>query len=157
MAISLHVPGWRTLRLEHLVLDYNGTLALDGRLAEGVAERISTLRERMRIHVLTADTFGMARAELGNLDCELLVIEGGNEQREKSRYLERLGTDVSVAIGNGRNDREMLARAALAIAVLGPEGLASEALAAADIVVPHPASALDLLIHPQRIVATLRS
>lgn len=157
MPITITVPGWRTLDLAHLVLDFNGTLALDGRLLVGVEARLQDLASRLRIHVLTADTFGRAKIELGNARCELVVLRPGDEHRQKADYLDRLGADACAAIGNGRNDREMLARAALAIAVLGAEGLASEALAAADIVVPDPVSALDLLLHPQRIAATLRS
>jgi soluble P-type ATPase len=50
----------------------------------------------------------------------------------------------------------MLSSAALGIAVLGPEGLAVEALRAAHVVVARIEDALDLLLHPQRLVATLR-
>ena len=157
MSVEVEIPGGPKLNIEHLVLDYNGTLALDGYLAEGVASRISALGERLTIHVLTADTFGRARAELGNVRCTLVVLKPGNEHRQKAEYLEQLDPDRCAAVGNGRNDREMLAQAALAIAVLGQEGLASDILAAADIVVPDPVSAPDLFLHPQRIAATLRS
>jgi soluble P-type ATPase len=157
MPITVDVPGWRSLSLAHLVLDYNGTLALDGRLVTGVADRLAVLAGRVRIHVLTADTFGLAEAQLGNLKCDLLVIPPGNEHLKKAEYLDRFGANSCAVIGNGRNDREMLARAALAIVVLGPEGLATEALAAADIVVPGINEALDLLDDPLRLVASLRS
>ncbi len=50
----------------------------------------------------------------------------------------------------------MLAAAALGIAVPGPEGAAAVTLAAADVVAPDILVALDLLTHPQRLVATLR-
>lgn len=157
MALAIEITGGPTLNLEHLVLDYNGTLALDGHLMEGVAQRIAVLADRLQIHVVTADTFGHARAALRNAQCTLVVLKPGNEHRQKAEYLEQLGPELCAAVGNGRNDREMLARAALAIAVLGAEGLAAEALAAADIVVPDPVSALDLFLNPKRIVATLRS
>ncbi len=157
MAITITVPGWRTLNLAHLVLDYNGTLALDGRPLVGVESRLQELARQLEIHVLTADTFGQVKAELRNPWCELVVLKAGDEHRQKADYVKQLGAEAVAAIGNGRNDREMLAQAALAIAVLGSEGLANEALAAADIMVPDAVSALDLLLHPQRIVATLRS
>ena len=38
--IAHKIPGFGALRLEHLVLDYNGTLALDGRLLRGVGPRL---------------------------------------------------------------------------------------------------------------------
>jgi soluble P-type ATPase len=50
----------------------------------------------------------------------------------------------------------MLSAAALGIAVLGQEGLDPEALQAADLLVTQIADALDLLLHPQRLVATRR-
>jgi soluble P-type ATPase len=50
----------------------------------------------------------------------------------------------------------MLEAAALGIAVLGDEGLATEALQAADVVAGSIVQALDLLIRPARLVATHR-
>ncbi|MBV9327442.1 MAG: hypothetical protein JO020_15490 [Chloroflexi bacterium] len=50
----------------------------------------------------------------------------------------------------------MLREAALGIAIVGPEGLAAGALAAADVVVPSISDALGLLRNPKRLIATLR-
>ncbi|MCY1423708.1 hypothetical protein D9M71_394300 [compost metagenome] len=50
----------------------------------------------------------------------------------------------------------MLQKAALSIAVIGPEGASSIALGAADLVALDILSALDMLISPQRIVASLQ-
>lgn len=157
MSVVVAIPGGPDLELRYLVLDYNGTVALDGRLAEGVARRLEALGKQLQIHVLTADTFGRARIELDGVDCSVVVLEGADEHRQKAEYVDRLGAASVAAIGNGRNDRTMLERAALSIAVLGPEGLATEALAAADIAVPDPIAALELLLNPRRIAATLRS
>lgn len=33
--IEINIPGFGSLELDHLVLDYNGTMALDGQLIEG--------------------------------------------------------------------------------------------------------------------------
>jgi len=41
--IELTVPGFGALRLEHLVLDYNGTLAVDGKLLPGVRDALGAL------------------------------------------------------------------------------------------------------------------
>jgi soluble P-type ATPase len=54
--IEIDVPGRGLLRLSHLVLDVNGTLAVDGLLIDGVPERLAALRERLTLHLLTADT-----------------------------------------------------------------------------------------------------
>jgi soluble P-type ATPase len=71
--------------------------------------------------------------------------------------VDELGAEHVVAIGNGANDAAMLQQAVLGIAVLGGEGLATACLTAADIVVPSIESALDLLLYPRRLVATLRT
>jgi soluble P-type ATPase len=72
-------------------------------------------------------------------------------------YVSQLGRNETVCIGNGRNDRLMLPAAALGIAVIGPEGTAMDAMQASDVVTTSIHSALDLLLNPLRLVATLRS
>ncbi len=156
-ALEIAIPGQATLHLEYLVLDYNGTLAVDGVLLPEVADAMWRLAEYLSIHVVTADTFGHAREALATLPCELTVLHAERQDRAKLAYIEKLGAKRCVAIGNGRNDRLMLARAALGIAVVQAEGAAVEALLAAKVVVPDILSALNLLLHPLRLSATLRS
>ena len=155
--LSVAVPGYATLQLEHLVLDYNGTLACDGALIDGVCERLERLAQDLRIHVVTADTFGKARQALAGLPCQLQVLPAGNQEQAKLVYIQLLGCERVVAIGNGRNDRLMLEAAALGIAVVQREGAAAETLRAADAVCPSILDALDLLASPLRLVATLRT
>jgi len=155
--ISVSIPGFRDLRLAHLVLDYNGTLALDGLVLAGVREALVWLSAQVHIHVITADTFGLAAAQLGGLPLELLVLGGQGQAEAKRDLVLRLGAEHVVAIGNGRNDRMMLEAAALGIALVQKEGGAVEALAKADVASSDILDALDLLRHPQRLVATLRS
>ena len=88
---------------------------------------------------------------------EIAVLEAGDQARAKAARVEEIGAERTVAIGNGRNDRLMLARAALGIAVVLGEGAASEAIRAADVVCTSILDALDLLTHPQRLIAVLRS
>lgn len=155
--MKVEIPGFGTLVLGHLVLDYNGTLARDGRLLPGVRARLRALGGMLEVHVVTADTFGRARAQLKGADCSLVILPGRGQDRAKAAYVRRLGSARTVAIGNGRNDRLMLRAAALGIAVLQGEGAAAEALAAADAVAGSIGDALDLLLEPLRLVATLRS
>jgi P-type E1-E2 ATPase len=157
--IALDIPGRGSMRWEHLVLDLNGTLALDGSLIEGVAERTAILALNLRIHLLTADTHGTGQGIAGRLGVpchQLAALPGESERMSKQRFVEGLGADRVVAIGNGANDAGMLEAASLGIAVLGAEGAAVGALVAADVVAPSVADALDLLLHPQRLLATLR-
>ena len=44
----------------------------------------------------------------------------------------------------------------MTIAVIGPEGAAALAVGAAHVVAPNICAALDLLLNPQRLTATLR-
>jgi soluble P-type ATPase len=158
--LHIDVPGWKTLRLAHLFLDYNGTLALDGRLLPGVPERLKELSLCLDIHVLTADTFGSVREALGTLPCDLLIIPSQDQTQDqaqaKADHLRAFDPALSTAMGNGRNDALMLQEAALGIALLQEEGAAPQTLAAADVVCRSILDALDLLRHPLRLTATLR-
>ena len=138
-------------------MDYNGTLAQDGRLLEGVHPRLDRLAGQLRLHVITADTFGMARGELIRVPCELVILPVEEQAKSKLAYIDNLGRDQVAAIGNGRNDRLMLEAAALGIALIQGEGGAFEVISAAGVVMPDILSALDVLLFPKRLIATLRS
>jgi soluble P-type ATPase len=154
--ISFVIPDFGALALEHLVLDFNGTLAVDGMLLPGVGERLAALASQLSIHALTADTHGTAARALAGAPCALKIVPAAGQAEAKRRFVESLGAEGVVAIGNGRNDRRMLEAARLGIAVIQGEGAAAGTVAAADLVVPTIADALDLLAHPLRLVASLR-
>ena len=155
--IEVAIPGYKTLQFKHLVLDYNGTLAVDGELLPGVKEALKGLAEELQIHILTADTFGKVRSRVEGVPCELSILAVENQDTGKLDYVKGLGAQHTVCIGNGRNDRLMLKEAALGIAVLLEEGAALETLVSADVVSPSILSALELLTNPLRLTATLRS
>ena len=155
--LHLAIPGRPPLALANLVLDYNGTLAVDGQPIPGVMERLRRLSEALHIHVLTADTFGTATAHCAGTLLMLHVIPTEDQASAKLRYVGRLGTDTCIAIGNGRNDHLMLEAAALGIAVTQAEGASPTSLAAADVVFGSILDALDALLAPKRLVATLRT
>ena len=155
--IEISIPGFRLLRLEHLVLDYNGTVAVDGRLIPGVKDRLQILGDDLRIHIITADTFGQVRASVADLKCYLHILPPEGQAEAKRDYIRGINADRTVCIGNGRNDRLMLQDAALGIAVILSEGACSGSITAADVVCTSIVEALDLLHHPLRLTATLRS
>ena len=155
--IEITIPGFRRLYLEHLVLDFNGTLGVDGRLINGVQPRLQALGHRLGIHVITADTFGSVGKVLQAISCELHLLPAGNQDEGKRDYVRQLGSSRVVAMGNGRNDRLMLAESALGIGVILAEGGFSGTLTHADVVCTSILDALDLLIYPLRLTATLRS
>lgn len=155
--IEIDVPGYKKYQLEHLVLDYNGTLACDGYLVRGVKECLEKLAVDLEIHVITADTFGKAGLKLQGIPCRLTVLPMGNQDTGKLDFVKHLGPESAVCIGNGRNDRLMLKEAALGIAVVLEEGAAAETIRSADVICASIISALELLMNPLRLIATLRS
>jgi soluble P-type ATPase len=154
--ISLTIPGRGDYELEHLVMDVNGTIAVDGLLIEGLAKKIGALRDRLTIHLLTADTHGKQSVIDQQLGLTAVRIAQGGESLQKADYVNKLGCEKVVAIGQGSNDAEMLEIARLGICVMSAEGVAKEALLAADLVVPNIVYGLELLEKPLRIVASLR-
>lgn len=154
--IELNIPGRGILRLNHLVTDVNGTLAVDGHLIDGVAHRLEALRDRLTVHMLTADTHGRQAAIDQQLNLRAIRIQPGDESGQKAGYVRRLGAESVLALGQGANDAGMLKYAALGICVLSTEGTAIEALLSADIFAPDIHTALDLLDKPLRIIASLR-
>jgi soluble P-type ATPase len=131
--------------VKHLVLDYNGTIALDGKLLPGVPELIAALALRFEIHVLTADTHRSCGKELASLPVKISVLDGSPEDVAKLAYVRTLGAASCICIGNGMNDRLMLAACALGIALVGNECAATRACLAADIIAPGIIQALKLL------------
>ena len=154
--IELNIPGRGLLKLEHLVTDVNGTLAVDGQLTEGVQQKIEALKDKLTIHMLTADTHGKQASIDQQLNLTAVRIKPGNEAGQKADYVRQLGAETVIALGQGANDAGMLKEAALGICVFSLEGTAGETLLSADLVAPDVNTALDLLNKPLRITASLR-
>ena len=154
--LHIAIPHHRKLTLEHLVLDLNGTLARDGVLLPGVKERLDQLKSHLTIHLVTANTHGGGQEAALELGIHFHKMGQGETGPQKLVLVTALGPQRVVAIGNGANDALMLETAALGIAVNGGEGAAVSAILAADIYAPDILVALDLLLHPDRIRATLR-
>jgi len=81
--LEIDIPGYKLLQLEHLLLNYNGTLAFEGELLDGVDTALSRLADHMRIHILTGDTFGMARDEVAGFPCELYILPSHGQDNAK--------------------------------------------------------------------------
>jgi len=154
--IEIDIPGNKKLMLEHLVLDYNGTIAFDGALLDGVKECLVELSQKLTIHVITADTFGGVEKALKDIDCKLAVIPLDRQDMAKLAFVEKIGCEKTVSMGNGANDRLMLKASALGVAIVSKEGAAFETLSSADVVCTDIRSALSLLSNPLRLIATLR-
>ena len=152
--IVVAVPGEPTFTLRHLLLDYNGTVAFDGQWIDGVLPRLRALSEQLHIEVLTSDTYGTLAQALRGQPVQARIVASGAEKAARAAALSDRGV---VAIGNGRNDVQMLQSSTLGIAILGPEGAHAATLHAAQLVAPSILAALDLLAFPARLVAALRT
>jgi P-type E1-E2 ATPase len=154
--LQFDIPGFGNVEIEHLVLDFNGTTAVNGKLILGVRDILNQLASHVEVHVITADTFSSAQKELQGVQCKLIVIPAERQSEEKFNYVSELGLMKTVAIGNGRNDALMLKSAVISIAVIQAEGCATSALNEAKIVSTNILDALELLQNPKQIIATLR-
>ena len=154
--IQIDIPSFGKLSLVHAVFDYNGTLAEDGKIIENVRERLVKLGEIINIHVITADTFGMAAFQLKGMPLELHILKKSNEDEQKQKFIKNMGADKVAAFGNGNNDRSMLQEARIGIAVIGKEGCSAKAMQSSDIIVTSILDGLDVLLQPLRAKATLR-
>lgn len=151
--IRIEIPQRRVIELQHAVFDINGTLAIDGMPIPGVVDRLKVLGEHLSLHALTAGTHG----NLVELEKVLgLPLQRINSGEEKLQYVQRLGSAQVIAFGNGMNDVGMLRLAAIGVAILAGEGVAIGALQAADVLAFGPVDAIDLVLKPKRLVATLR-
>jgi len=154
--IELVIPGRGPLQIQHLVSDVNGTLAVDGQLIDGLVKRIANLRDRVTVHLLTADTHGRQALIDKQLGLVAVRVQAGDEASQKEAYVRDLGAETVVALGQGANDANMLKAAGLGICVLSQEGTAVETLQSADLLMPDIFSALDLFNKPLRMIASLR-
>ena len=154
--ITIDIPGREIITIEHLVLDYNGTVAEDGQLIDGVEERMRALKDRVSIHVLTADTYGTVRAQCDPIGVHVETFPRAGAAECKLEIVQRLGSHV-MCVGNGFNDVLMFDAADLSVAVLEKEGTYAGLIAHADIVTRSIVDAFDLLIRTDRMRATLRT
>jgi len=154
--LDVDIPGFGQVQLKYFVSDFTGTLSVGGKLLPGVKERLDKLADIMEIQILTADTFGVVKKELEGVRCSIKILEGEKHDVQKREYVLGLSPDRVVAFGNGNNDRQMLKIARIGIAVSEGEGCSVDALTAANIHVNRAIDALDLMLNPKRLKATLR-
>ena len=151
--IRIDIPQRGIIELHHAVFDVNGTLAVDGIPIPGVVDRLHVLAEQLSLHALTAGTHGNIAELERSFGFPLHMIATGEE---KVRFVEQLGSAGVIAFGNGGNDVAMMHVAAIGVAILAGEGLAIEALQAADVLALGPIDAIELALKPKRLIATLR-
>lgn len=154
--ISVSIPGWGDLDIQYLVIDYNGTCAFDGKIKDQAKELMEKISRYIKVFIITSDTYGNIDNEVNTIGFSIIKVSKENSGAEKARIIRELGPEKVVAIGNGANDAMMLKEAGLGIAVIGEEGCAGFVIKEADIVVKDVNDALNILLHPERLMATLR-
>ena len=154
--LEIKIPSLGQFIFKHIVFDFNGTLATDGSISETVENRLKELCKKMEVHVITMDTFGTVADQLSHLSLQVAVLNGDRGTDEKEKYIQTLGSDCCIAVGNGSNDCKMLRAAMLSIAIIGREGLSQKALKDADLFFTSIEDVFDSLENPARLMATLR-
>ena len=154
--IEIAIPGRGNYTIKNVVVDLNGTIAVDGNIIQGVKEKMAILSQELDIFLVTADMNKNAERLVKDLPVTLYKIKEGEENNQKLQVVLKQGKDNTVSIGNGCNDISMLKESAIGICVVGGEGASAEAMMASDLVVVTINDALDLLLKPHRLKATLR-
>lgn len=153
----IEIPGREKLEIKNVLLDYNGTIAEDGELKECVKKRVIELHNKgLSVYVLTADTHGTVKAQCKDLPLKIEIFDRSDAARHKRAVVEKLGRDTCISMGNGFNDGEMFEASVISVAVMGDEGCSVKSMLKADVVCRAIEDALDLLIKPKRLIATLR-
>lgn len=155
--MKIEIPGREVLDIQNIVFDYNGTVAIDGKLLDEVSKNINDLSSQFNFYVITADTYGTVQKELENTNCEVIVIGKENQDICKLDFVKSLDHKTVLSVGNGRNDKLMLKETALGIAILQEEGLCTETLLNSDILVSSILDVFGFLKDTNRLVATLRN
>lgn len=155
--ITYEIPGRENVEVQNIVFDYNGTLAVNGKLIEGVKELINKLGGDTNIYILTADTYGTVEEECKALKAKVLSFPRENAGESKREIVRNLGGGNTICVGNGFNDIPMFEEAVISIAVIEGEGVSGKLLAKADIVARSIIEALGILLNKNMIKATLRN
>ncbi|MBI2636220.1 haloacid dehalogenase [Candidatus Peregrinibacteria bacterium] len=154
--MKFSIPGRGDFDIQKVIFDLNGTLTIDGKVIEGVPERIQALRQRvLALFLFTGDTQGNGATIAKELGLELKVTGHAQDKANEARELE---SEHCAAIGNGSIDIELFKTVKFPMAVRQAEGSCPKAEEEALIVFPSILDALDALLQepPKRIIATLR-
>lgn len=155
--ILYQIPGRKDIEIENLVFDYNGTIAVNGKLIDGVSQLINELSNHVNIYILTADTYGTVEKECQNIKAKVLTFPKENAGQSKRDIVRNLDCNKTLCLGNGFNDIPMFEEAVLSIAIIEGEGASGKLLSKADIVVRDIIEGIKIILNSNMIKATLRN
>jgi len=153
--ITILRSGQEPLKIDFILLDFEGTLASDRRVHPKAKDRINLLSKQTKIYILTKEEKILMEEILKKVKAEIIYLMEGEASQQKLDLLRQLGASRTVAIGNGVDDVPMIEEAGFGISVMGKEGTFSEAMKKADVVFMNILDALDFLLKPLRQKATL--
>jgi len=153
---SVTIPGWGTVHIHNVVLDLNGTITESGQFIPGILGALASLRKQgFRVYVLSGDSRGNLKQQLDRFpEIGIQITETAQAKRD---FVESLGPESTVCIGNGNIDVEMFKVARLSMCTVQGEGATPGAICNADIVVTHIKEAIELIHDENKLIATLRS
>jgi len=154
--INIEIPGYGNLHIKNVLIDYNGTIASEGKLIPSLKNIIEKLSKKVNLYVITADTFGTVSKEIENFPIEIIKIEKENERQQKVEALKKLGSQNTISYGNGNNDKLIIKESVIGICIMGDEGCSRETLEEADLVINSIEKGLLLLLDENKLKATLR-
>ena len=81
--VRIEIPGIDTIKVNNLVLDFNGTIATDGVIDRGIKDKIEELSQKIKVYILSADTRGNLEEITKEMGAEVVTIPSGNGSEGK--------------------------------------------------------------------------
>lgn len=153
--ISIQRSGQEPLEIDYLMIDFEGTLASDGRVHPKAKDKINLLSKRTKVYILAKGENEKVQETLRRVKAELLFVNEEESSLKKLEFLLNLVPSRTVVIGNGMDDVRVMKEAGLSIAIIGKEGVSGELIQTADLLFTNMIDALDFLLKPLRQKATL--
>ena len=153
--ITLQSSSQAKLEIEHLIIDYEGTLAMDGRVHPKAKDKINLLAKRLNIYILVKGEQEKAEEVLKRVKAKIIFLKEPEPSAQKLEFLLNLGAPKTGVIGNGEDDVPMSKEAGFSMAIIGKEGGSGELIQSADLTFLTIVDALDFLLKPLRQKATL--
>lgn len=148
-------PNKEIINIENIILDLNGTLAVNGQVSEKAKKLVVKLKQLgYKLILISGDIRGNAKTVAEELDLGLYL---GANSSEKAKQMKRFDKEKTAAIGNARIDIGTFENAKISIATLQSEGIHSGILNYVDLIVPSIEDALNLFIDVKSLEATLRT
>src|SRR4030042_5105200 len=144
--ISIQRPGMENLDIHFVLLDFEGALAMDGRVHPKAKDKVNLLSKRATIYIMTKSNREKVEETLRKMKVEILYVTEGDSSQQKLSVLQRLGPHQTAVIGNGLDDARIMEQAGLGMWVIGKEGASPEAMAKGGVVVTNVLDALDFLL-----------